>query len=78
MLVDKDTVEKAKEIGINLSQFLEHNLKRAIKTLEEPEKTYYTAKSSKIKYSDIVRRGGIDSNPRDISVTDLKLGEQAR
>ncbi len=36
LLVDKDTVEKAKNIGINLSQFLEHNLKRAISALEEP------------------------------------------
>ncbi len=35
LLVDKDTVQKAKDIGINLSQFLEHNLKRAIKALEE-------------------------------------------
>ncbi len=36
LLVDKDTVEKAKSIGINLSQFFEHNLKRAISALEEP------------------------------------------
>ena len=35
LLVDKDTVGKAKSAGINLSQFLEHNLKRAIKALEE-------------------------------------------
>ena len=35
LLVDKATVEQAKKVGINLSQFLEHNLKRAIKELEE-------------------------------------------
>jgi|TARA_B100001971_G_scaffold196477_1_gene204345 post-segregation antitoxin (ccd killing protein) len=37
LLVDKDTVVKSKEIGINLSKFLEHNLKRAIDVLEESE-----------------------------------------
>jgi len=80
LLVDKDTVEKAKSIGINLSQFLEHNLKRAIKTSEEPENTSSSAQSSKIESSDNNSwRGGWDfrpilhghSNPRDLSVTDL-------
>jgi len=38
LFVDKDTIKQAKSIGINLSQFLEHNLKRAIKALDESER----------------------------------------
>ncbi len=71
LLVDKDTVEKAKEIGINLSQFLEYNLKRAIKTLDEPENAPYAGKTSNTVNLDKNWRGGWDSNPRDLSVTDL-------
>jgi len=37
LLVDEDIVKKAKDIGINLSKFLEHNLKRAIIVLDESE-----------------------------------------
>jgi post-segregation antitoxin (ccd killing protein) len=71
LLVDKDTVETAKSIGINLSQFLEHNLKRAINVLEASETASSSNKASRTASSDHNWRRGWDSNPRDLAVTDL-------
>jgi post-segregation antitoxin (ccd killing protein) len=35
LTIDKDVLQKAKEIGLNISQFCENALKEAIETLEQ-------------------------------------------
>ena len=71
LLVDKDTIEKAKKIGINLSQFLEYNLKKAIRSLEHSNNDSSQAIVDNTENSYNVKRRGWDLNPRDLSVTDL-------
>jgi post-segregation antitoxin (ccd killing protein) len=58
LLVDKDTVEKAKEIGINLSQFLEHNLKKAIRAMEYHASDSLSTMVDNIEHSSGVKRQG--------------------
>jgi post-segregation antitoxin (ccd killing protein) len=38
MKIDGEVLDKAKELGLNISQFCENSLKRAIKALESLER----------------------------------------